>query len=638
MAFPILGTPIPAFFDTSGSPLASGTLTVQDPADDTNKASYPTYDDAEAATNANDNPLTLNARGEPASGLWGLDGEDYKIVLKDSDGATVYTIDDVFSGSHIKETSAETAAGVTIVNWTVAPGNVLRYGTNTTPGTTDMTTAIQAAIDQAGETGGAPVYIPSGTYLVTSSLLHTGVDADDRIRIYGDGDKSIINSTVTNAPTLEMRNATLCIVERLRFVGDNTTGDTGTGHGVAWTDTSPNSGTFFPNNCITRNCAFKHFRGEDDEITSTTTGVTTTAAGLYVGPGVGCYVQNCTFDTNGQAIHFDETQNSHIENCVIDTADEYGIELDLVGDGCSVSGCDIITCGLDANGDPTVDTSPRNYAGILVRSINKVTITDCKFKNGQAITVFASAAASIKGNYFRCDAPDTVAHTWSIQCDTVDSILIDDNDFEYLAGTGQAISSAIDIDSQSNNPCTAVVTNNKFNHAEYGTGGFDVRYKGTTSANAEMIVTHFGNKHGSAVNGRTNSVVTDCIVFDTCNVRGMVACNSFTVNGDGAGGGGTITDCLDISGATITRDFKVFGNEAAEIDTGATLTNDIADFQIEADTTTNLEDEDAAVNTKLKFEGKMVFNTTTNIPVWAAGSGVNDVWVDATGATDHTPV
>ena len=96
MPFPILGRPRPAFFDSSGSPLVSGTLTIVEPSTDVAKATYPTYDDAVALTNANDNPITLNARGEVPSGFWGLDGEDYKITVKDSDGTTVYTDDDIF--------------------------------------------------------------------------------------------------------------------------------------------------------------------------------------------------------------------------------------------------------------------------------------------------------------------------------------------------------------------------------------------------------------------------------------------------------------------------------------------------------------------------------------------------------------
>jgi hypothetical protein len=40
-----------------------------------------------------------------------------------------------------KQTAAELAAGITPVNYAYPPGYVYRYGTNTTPGTTDMTTA-----------------------------------------------------------------------------------------------------------------------------------------------------------------------------------------------------------------------------------------------------------------------------------------------------------------------------------------------------------------------------------------------------------------------------------------------------------------------------------------------------------------
>ncbi len=38
-----------------------------------------------------------------------------------------------------------------------------------------------------------------------------------------------------------------------------------------------------------------------------------------------------------------------------------------------------------------------------------------------------------------------------------------------------------------------------------------------------------------------------------------------------------------------------------------------------------------------KVEGYQVFNSTTGLPVWALGSADGDLWVDATGATAHTP-
>jgi hypothetical protein len=92
MAFPILGSPKPSFFDSNGEPLVSGTLTISDPDTDLPKASYPTLADADAQTNANSNPLTLDSRGEPSTSLFGRNGNSYKIILKDSAGSTIWTV------------------------------------------------------------------------------------------------------------------------------------------------------------------------------------------------------------------------------------------------------------------------------------------------------------------------------------------------------------------------------------------------------------------------------------------------------------------------------------------------------------------------------------------------------------------
>lgn len=92
MAYPILGTPKPQFFDSNGSPLASGTITTTDPDDSSNKGSYPTAADADADTNQNSATITLDSRGESSAEFWGRDGEDYKVVLKDSSGSTIWTI------------------------------------------------------------------------------------------------------------------------------------------------------------------------------------------------------------------------------------------------------------------------------------------------------------------------------------------------------------------------------------------------------------------------------------------------------------------------------------------------------------------------------------------------------------------
>lgn len=50
-----------------------------------------------------------------------------------------------------------------------------------------------------------------------------------------------------------------------------------------------------------------------------------------------------------------------------------------------------------------------------------------------------------------------------------------------------------------------------------------------------------------------------------------------------------------------------------------------------------LVDEANAINTTGKFAGKQVWDSTNNVPLWAAGAGANDVWIDGTGATVITP-
>lgn len=89
-------------------------------------------------------------------------------------------------------TAAEIAASVTPVNTSYAPGNVLRYGTNTTPGPTDMTLAFQRAFNQQVY-GGASVYVPTGSYLITATV---NTSSAAPFTMYGDGiGKTVITMT-----------------------------------------------------------------------------------------------------------------------------------------------------------------------------------------------------------------------------------------------------------------------------------------------------------------------------------------------------------------------------------------------------------------------------------------------------------
>lgn len=115
---------------------------------------------------------------------------------------------------NLTQTAAEASAGVTPFNVSYAPGNVLRYGTNTTPGTTDMTAAFQAALNQAAQPTGAIAYVPGGSVYLVSSQLTIGSNT----KFYGDGSSSQINlSSNANVSNVLGTGVSNTIVANLKF-------------------------------------------------------------------------------------------------------------------------------------------------------------------------------------------------------------------------------------------------------------------------------------------------------------------------------------------------------------------------------------------------------------------------------------
>ena len=129
------------------------------------------------------------------------------------------------------KTAAEVTAAVTIVNFLISPGIAYRYGTNTVPGTTDMTAALQATIDQA-KAGGADAYWPADTYLV-STLNLSG--SNFNIRTGGGRSTLLKQKTGTSSTTGQIIRCTGASTIRGINVGDlafqgNISTDTGEFH------------------------------------------------------------------------------------------------------------------------------------------------------------------------------------------------------------------------------------------------------------------------------------------------------------------------------------------------------------------------------------------------------------------------
>jgi len=206
-------TPVFKAFDNNGLPLAFGILTTYQAGTLLKQATY--VDSTQ--TTQNTNPIILNFRGECE--LWLDPTLTYKFALTDQFGNTIpgWPVDGIQGGftpsaiaasliptptdtwnlgsptnswaqlylganaapvydsvtgniGYYARTAAEIAAGVTPVNYSYAPGDIRRYGTNTAPGTTDMTSAFQAAASC-----NAVVVLKADTYLVANVTLTQSV-------------------------------------------------------------------------------------------------------------------------------------------------------------------------------------------------------------------------------------------------------------------------------------------------------------------------------------------------------------------------------------------------------------------------------------------------------------------------------
>lgn len=272
------------FFDNNGFPLAFGSLTTYAAGTTIPQATY--VDSTQ--TTQNTNPIQLNFRGE--CNLWLDPTKAYKFLLQDFLGNTVpgwpidnitignanpsfsviptsdnlYTLGnasfswanvyvgpnhapvlDTVSGNigYYVRTAAEIAALITPVSFSYPPGHILRYGTNTTPGTTDMTNAINNAL-----ASNTRVYVPAGTYFCSGSLnLISGQT------LFGDGSTSllqwsngalnnVVGTSITGTTVRDLKinitgvagsfvaallflDCTYCKAERLEIVGCS-------GHGI----------------------------------------------------------------------------------------------------------------------------------------------------------------------------------------------------------------------------------------------------------------------------------------------------------------------------------------------------------------------------------------------------------------------
>ena len=232
------------FLDDTGVPLSGGKLYTYATGTTTNRT---TYQD-QAATTPNANPIVLNSRGECL--LWLSGVLEYTLVLKRSDGTTVWTRDNVGSA-----TGAVTSInGLTGVVTLTAPNVGFTTGTSTTwYAGTDVAAALDSIITRTNAPPASSVTIADAGGYITGTEVETALQELGAAKVpsqTGNAGKFITTSgtamswanTVTSTQSAT-GSATLSGGLIIKW-------GTSASFGVDTTDNQVTFGVAFPTNCF----------------------------------------------------------------------------------------------------------------------------------------------------------------------------------------------------------------------------------------------------------------------------------------------------------------------------------------------------------------------------------------------------
>jgi hypothetical protein len=150
--------PKPQFIDANGAPMSGGTLQTLAAGSSTPQV---TYTDSTGGT-GNPTTITLNTRGESPNEVWLTAGLSYKLILKDSAGATVWTVDNIVGVNDVTASFDE---------WKGGPSAELRLGTSFTL-VGDQTTTFHIGRRLKTTNSGGTVYstITNSVFAVSTTI------------------------------------------------------------------------------------------------------------------------------------------------------------------------------------------------------------------------------------------------------------------------------------------------------------------------------------------------------------------------------------------------------------------------------------------------------------------------------------
>ena len=164
------------FLTTTGLPLNGGLIYTYQAGSSTPLA---TYTDVNGTT-ANTNPIVLGTDGRPQNEIWLTYGYNYKFILKDSDGVTIQSYDNLYGIIGTAPASGTTFPAGGIIIWSGAIGAVpsgwyLCDGTNGTPDLRNRFIVGAGSTYSVGGSGGsADAITVTHTHTATSVVTDPG--------------------------------------------------------------------------------------------------------------------------------------------------------------------------------------------------------------------------------------------------------------------------------------------------------------------------------------------------------------------------------------------------------------------------------------------------------------------------------
>lgn len=349
---------------STGTALNGGLLYTYSPGTTTAKASY--KDSAKAS--ANTNPVVLDSNGEATVYLDGY----YKIVLKDSAGVTVWTLDNVSGAGSavidyatIGDYGSDLGTAVTAIGAT--PTTLILNAATTCTGDVTIPATLQLKVEKAGV-----ITISSGKTLTINGQLEAGL-----YQIFSGSGLAVLGSGITEAypewwgvdgtaDDVQINAAIIALTAGSVKLASKT-------YNISATIYGDDNVTLYGNGISTILKAISDFGNTRVIRANDKTGFHVRDLKID-----GNRANNSTGTTGSHGIQFSYVKKGSIRNCFIESPKGDGIYLGENYDTVKTAGCDDVV----VTGNYIYDTA-RN--GISIISGNRISVTDNIIKDNQDV-------------------------------------------------------------------------------------------------------------------------------------------------------------------------------------------------------------------------------------------------------------